>query len=243
MSFITAILECLTGTHASAQRHTYRPIALSAEIKQPTPYQPSSPPEDEADMAQEFIEALRSAEASGEALKIQLQSVVRTHGWSENLAQRILNGVVRIVEQSREKIGPVMRDALEKAEGAANDLFTFAREHPYQAAGYATIIAVGILIPYAPWVLEALGFGELGPVLGRYTAISRHQILVGRHFGCLHGAFVTNPALGSFAAWWESTYAGYIPAGSLFSFLQRLGMTWARAAQATKTAGLVVAKL
>ncbi|KAF3766617.1 hypothetical protein M406DRAFT_339775 [Cryphonectria parasitica EP155] len=36
-------------------------------------------------------------------------------------------------------------------------------------------------------------------------------------------------ALGSFAAWWESTYAGYIPAGSLFSFLQRLGMIWGRA--------------
>jgi hypothetical protein len=55
-------------------------------------------------------------------------------------------------------------------------------------------------------------------------------------------SFVTDPAAGSFAAWWESTYAGYIPAGSLFSFLQRLGMTWAKAAQATEAA-LVVAKL
>lgn len=29
---------------------------------------------------------------------------------------------------------------------------------------------------------------------------------------------------GSFAAEWQSTYAGFVPKGSLFSFLQRLGM-------------------
>jgi hypothetical protein len=29
---------------------------------------------------------------------------------------------------------------------------------------------------------------------------------------------------GSFAAEWQSTYAGFVPKGSLFSLLQRLGM-------------------
>lgn len=61
---------------------------------------------------------------------------------------------------------------------------------------YATLIALGILAILMPWALEILGFGELGPIEG------------------------------SFAAGWQSKYAGYIPKGSLFSYFQRLGMKW-----------------
>lgn len=32
--------------------------------------------------------------------------------------------------------------------------------------------------------------------------------------------------LGSFAAWWQRLYGGYVPKGSLWSFLQQMGMTW-----------------
>lgn len=59
-----------------------------------------------------------------------------------------------------------------------------------------TVIALGVLAIVAPWILEALGFAELGPVEG------------------------------SFAALWQARYAGYVPKGSLFSFFQRLGMKW-----------------
>lgn len=61
---------------------------------------------------------------------------------------------------------------------------------------YATLIALGILAILTPWALELLGFGELGPIEG------------------------------SFAAAWQSRYAGYVPKGSLFSYFQRLGMKW-----------------
>lgn len=61
---------------------------------------------------------------------------------------------------------------------------------------YATLIALGILAILLPWTLEILGFGELGPIEG------------------------------SFAALWQSRYAGYVPKGSLFSYFQRLGMKW-----------------
>jgi hypothetical protein len=61
---------------------------------------------------------------------------------------------------------------------------------------YATLIALGILAILMPWALEVLGFGELGPIEG------------------------------SFAAGWQSRYAGYVPKGSLFSYFQRLGMKW-----------------
>ncbi|KAL1874567.1 hypothetical protein Plec18167_005798 [Paecilomyces lecythidis] len=61
---------------------------------------------------------------------------------------------------------------------------------------YATLIALGILAILMPWALEILGFGDLGPIEG------------------------------SFAAVWQSRYAGYVPKGSLFSYFQRLGMKW-----------------
>jgi hypothetical protein len=66
---------------------------------------------------------------------------------------------------------------------------------------YCTLIALGILVALGlPWAIEALGFAELGPLEG------------------------------SFAAWWQARYAGYVPKGSLFSFLQRLGMIWKKSA-------------
>ena len=61
---------------------------------------------------------------------------------------------------------------------------------------YATLIALGILAILVPSALEILGFSELGPIEG------------------------------SFAAAWQSRYAGYVPRGSLFSYFQRLGMKW-----------------
>ncbi|KAH9000111.1 hypothetical protein EDB92DRAFT_1983099 [Lactarius akahatsu] len=61
---------------------------------------------------------------------------------------------------------------------------------------FFAVVALGILVVLTPWAIGALGFGELGPIEG------------------------------TFAAWWQSTYGGYVPAGSLFSFFQRLGMVW-----------------
>jgi len=79
---------------------------------------------------------------------------------------------------------------------AVAEAFEFAHGHPV----YTTVVALGILAVLLPWVIEALGFwagfGEAGPLEG------------------------------SFAAWWQSRYMGYVPKKSLFSFFQRLGMTW-----------------
>ncbi|KFY04391.1 hypothetical protein V491_09368 [Pseudogymnoascus sp. VKM F-3775] len=78
-------------------------------------------------------------------------------------------------------MGATMTEAFEKAVSEASGL---AHEHPY----FCALIAVGILAILMPWVLEALGFAELGPVEG------------------------------TFAAWWQSTYRGYVTKESLFSF-------------------------
>ncbi|KAJ5312552.1 hypothetical protein PENANT_c007G06426 [Penicillium antarcticum] len=62
---------------------------------------------------------------------------------------------------------------------------------------YATLIALGILALLTPWTLEILGFGELGPIEGSWAA-----------------------------AWQSRWYAEGVPKKALFTYFQRLGMTW-----------------
>ena len=52
-----------------------------------------------------------------------------------------------------------MKDALDRAYGAAAE---FAHDHPV----FLTLLALGVLVALAPYVIELLGFGELGPIEG-----------------------------------------------------------------------------
>ena len=63
-----------------------------------------------------------------------------------------------------------MATAMAEATKEATDTaLEFAKEHPYYTALIiaGTIIAVGVLVTLAPWVLEALGFAARGPRLGK----------------------------------------------------------------------------
>ncbi|KAK1250105.1 hypothetical protein MKX08_010108 [Trichoderma sp. CBMAI-0020] len=150
-----------------------------------------------------IVSALLRAEKHGVNIRKQLNEMVRQLGWSEMLARRILDAVVIAIRGGRDKMGPVFAkaydDANKKAESIFHRLYREAKNHPYLATVLITLIALGVLAVLAPYVLEFLGFSKSGPVAG------------------------------TFASWWQSTYAGYVPAGSLFSYLQRLGMTWAMA--------------
>ncbi|KIM35797.1 hypothetical protein M413DRAFT_79042 [Hebeloma cylindrosporum] len=92
------------------------------------------------------------------------------------------------------KAGAPMGERMRYAYDTASRLIEAMWQFAKDHPLFVALVALGILVILAPWAVRALGFGELGPVKG------------------------------SFAAWWQSTYAGYVLAGSLFSFLQRLGM-------------------
>ncbi|KAJ0162336.1 hypothetical protein CTA2_4719 [Colletotrichum tanaceti] len=151
----------------------------------------SQPVRSAHDAAGEFIDILRTAEKGGESLERRLRNIITVNSWTEDLAKYILQGVEYLV-QHRDTIGQVVRDAMDKAIEVAESTFQFAKDHPV----FVTIIAIGILVLVSPWVLEALGFSELGPVAD------------------------------TFAAFWQAHYAGYVPKGSLFSSFQQLGMVW-----------------
>ena len=66
-------------------------------------------------------------------------------------------------------MGQAMREAYDKACGPAKSLGEFIHYHPI----WFTIIALGILVILPPAVLEALGFGAVGPVEGKCGAAIR----------------------------------------------------------------------
>lgn len=97
-----------------------------------------------------------------------MQDIVGDRGWTENLAKNILGGIENGLKQGV-LMGKAMKEASEKAITTAAG---FAHDHPY----FCALIAVGILAVLMPWVLEALGFAELGPVEGE---INTYQITNG----------------------------------------------------------------
>ncbi|KAH7392591.1 hypothetical protein BKA66DRAFT_557857 [Pyrenochaeta sp. MPI-SDFR-AT-0127] len=149
-------------------------------------YQPSP------EIADDVADTILHTSLIGPALHMKLDSIVGANGWKENIAKRVLERLAQALQDAHERLGPTVRDAYHKAWETAKSIEGFVIEHPIMCM----IIALGVLVIIAPWVLEALGFAELGPVEG------------------------------SFASWWQATYGGLVPKGSLFSFFQRLGMTW-----------------
>ncbi len=69
-------------------------------------------------------------------------------------------------------MGPALAQAyssaVEIAEEEFYDLFEYVKDHPLEVAATVviSILAFGVLVALMPWVLELLGFGELGPIEG-----------------------------------------------------------------------------
>ncbi|RYP80942.1 hypothetical protein DL769_002220 [Monosporascus sp. CRB-8-3] len=172
MDALTSIFCCLCDSgdptsHADAF-YTHQQFLDDKQSRQ-NPLPSSSPRmrSPEAIVA-EVISILRSAEKGGSDLAQQVD--VGTEGWTEWIAEKILAGIETIIKEGKEKMGPAMVEAYDRAYGAADNLFRFAHDHPVATAGLLTIVAVGLLVILAPTIVEALGFAELGPVEGMRLA-------------------------------------------------------------------------
>jgi len=202
-----AIIECLC----------LRPSAHYdvLEEEQPAldfPHEKTPHPQTTQSLAENVLSTLYAADINDEYLVQRLQDVVQETGWYENLATSVLNGLENALK-AKAPMGQAMKDAYDKAAQVVGDIWGFVKEHPV----FFSLVALGILVILAPWAIEALGFGELGPIEGMSVVVYvQGDILM----LCL--------LVGTFAAWWQSAYRGYVPARSLFSFFQRLGMVWGR---------------
>jgi hypothetical protein len=152
MDLLKAIQQCITGEADDAVNINKKP---SKDVK--IPIQTT-----EEATALSILSALFTAEKPGHDLERHVQGLVRSCGWKQGLAKRILDGLVASLI-SGAAMGGAMKEAYDKALAIGS---VFAHEHPVLTAAIATVVAIGILVILAPWAVEALGFGELGPVEG-----------------------------------------------------------------------------
>jgi hypothetical protein len=120
----------------------------------------------------EVVQILLAAEKPGAELQDRLDGVVGAAGWTEYLASAILDKLSAAIRDGAPPPGPAMADALKRAMDAAVD---FAREHPV----FVTVLALGVLVALAPWVLEAVGFGAAGPIEGAWLCRLLVRVLTG----------------------------------------------------------------
>ncbi|CAN8097555.1 unnamed protein product [Discula destructiva] len=218
---LNSMLACLCGRSDPDELEDY-PRSLDNEKKPLVELVPASGCEDnrlpspkqnaDEQTAAKIVAILRDTDKIGAALKAELDSVapVSASGWSEWLAESIFHALRSILgdnfDEKETKWGVALTEAYQTARAVVEDQFSdlvqYVTEHPGEAAARVgveillSLLAFGILVRVTRWVVTLLGFGEMGPIAG------------------------------SFAAKWEARYAGFIPKGSLFSYIQRMGMTW-----------------
>lgn len=152
MARLQAILACLTCTEPIEITYMDEKRALLCADNARA----------DTDIAEDVVKTVLHTDLTGQALHMQLDSIVGAYGWKENMAKWVLEKLSLALQNAHEKLGPAVRDAYHKAWEVARSIEGFVIEHPIMC----TIIALGVLVIIAPWVLEALGFAELGPVEG-----------------------------------------------------------------------------
>lgn len=173
-SLLECILACLFGD-ADDQMH----ISCVTE-KQAIPTTTTTSGNTD-EIASDVVNMLRAAEKNGHQLERDLNDTVgaAAGGWTEGIARAVLDKLVGLLSsESREKLGPAIREALKRVEEVAGGIFDFAHDHPVAVAVFCTILAIGVLWFMAPWVLDVLGFAAEGPVEGESSSTSDTLALV-----------------------------------------------------------------
>ena len=156
MGLLKEVYQCITGqADVDDPTHVNEDKAIT-DVKSP----PARPSEEE--IAASILSTLFTAEKSGHDLERTLQDIIHSCGWYEGLAKRVLDLLVDALKTGKAMAG-AMKEAYDKAAAIASD---FVHKHPVLTAVIATVIAIGILAILTPWAVEALGFGELGPIEG-----------------------------------------------------------------------------
>ena len=153
---LRAILVCCLGVPADKDRECNGSLPYNKAEYSPDP-------QDDM-LARRILTTMFEARKTGEDLRTQVSDVVEVTNWTESLAQALLTHLANGLKQGIVmKEGP-LKEAFDKATAAAAE---FAKEHPV----WTTVIALGILVELLPWVVEALGFAELGPIAGELWSL------------------------------------------------------------------------
>ena len=133
--------------------------------------------------ANDVVATLLTTSSSGPALRMELDSNVGAYGWRQHLAELILDKLAQVLQTAHEKLGPSVNSAYQRAVSAVAEIEGFVIEHPV----ISTVVALGVLALLAPWVLDALGFADLGPAAGKSPGRRRTHTHTHTRAPCRHG--------------------------------------------------------
>ena len=143
----------------------YQPISEKTAL-QPRQCCGKKPKLDNDEAASSIVSAIMDADDFNPSLGIAIQSLVHeAGGWTEYLMTKVLAALETVLEDGAPLKQP-MQEAFDKVYKATEEFEQFAADHPVVTGVFCTVIAVGILVLVAPYAVELLGFGELGPIEG-----------------------------------------------------------------------------
>ncbi len=122
------------------------------------------------ELADEIVAKLFAAKRNDEVLQADLHSAVHAYGLYDGIAAAILEGLKQAIELGKE-MGPVMKDAYEKAVAALNKVKEWADENPEMASVIITLMALGVMAVIFPWILTYLGFAESGIIARKFSCL------------------------------------------------------------------------
>ncbi|EUC48499.1 hypothetical protein COCMIDRAFT_2566 [Bipolaris oryzae ATCC 44560] len=137
---LQAILACINCGTADLTASIYTSAYEKTSLLKATNARP------EAQIANNVVATLLTTSITGQALRMQLDSLVGAYGWRQNLAQYILDNLAQALQASHEKLGPTIHAAYLRAWDAAKSVEGFVVEHPVMC----TVIALGVLALVAP---------------------------------------------------------------------------------------------
>ncbi|EXF77593.1 hypothetical protein CFIO01_11670 [Colletotrichum fioriniae PJ7] len=165
-----------------------------------------------------FIDMFRHAEKGGRNLDHRHVDLMTAELRTKKITGYIRRSV-KVFVRRRDAVTDFLKEALDLAIKAGKIVLEFDKEHPNLVA----IVAGGVMLAsVSPWVLQALGFGQLGLVAGKFF----RKLLLRPLYLKINSDAV--PTQGSFAARWQAPIGAAVPTGSLFSILRWLRMTWIR---------------
>lgn len=153
-SFINKILSCLCMGRTATQYDVL-------EVQPSLDFTHEKHPQTTESLAADILSTLYAADTNDQHLDQHLRDIVHETGWYESLAAAVLNGLENALK-AETPMGQAMKDTYEKATQVVEDVWKFAKDHPV----FCAVVALGILVILAPWAIEVLGFGELGPIEG-----------------------------------------------------------------------------
>lgn len=154
--------EPTPGLFNSQKTYTYSTEKMIRYEDEPVKYS-------ESDVAHEVIAVLLQARSRGADLQVTLENIVRETGWWDNAICEAVLAALEKTLQAAGSNGPALQKAYDKAKEEAEKMVEFAGEHPVLTGVFCTVVAIGVLWLLWPAIVEALGFGELGPIEGMLT--------------------------------------------------------------------------